>query len=190
MFAVLLHYPFEPRESRRNPSTFDFRVIDEIKSWVADLEMVTIPLMQAFKLARYGLHNVLEFYASYSREYEHNFVAAFIDHEPFLNSLSNAHGIGYKVREQLKEIERHDESGIIGDGLLALGFLAASVTFVISVLVPLHKPLSPILRKAAFWEPIYFYLVALVIIGYLISKPIAFCMVAIFVIIMKTVIKP
>jgi len=183
MFAIVFYYPFpEAIDSRSVPRRVSLRDIATIQSWASELDDVTIPLIKAYEYARDGLHNVLIVYARFFKDKEPYASISYSSDDPFFKFVYSAGEIGRRVTEQLAAIERHDKSGI-GTLWVALGFLGASVTFVCSVLIPLLNPSNPIIRKVVFWEPMAFYVVALVGIGLLISIPIAFCTAVLFILI-------
>ena len=171
MLALVLHPPFqEVTKSFSDPTPVKFSDggISSVRRWESKLDQVTSPLIQAYEAAPFGLRNVLTHYLIPAKE------PSFFTYDtfewviaPFSKYLMAAHGIKNRVKEQLQEIDRHEKSRI-GTGWLALGFLGASITFVISVLIPLHNFPFSIPREVILWEPTVFYIVSLLCIGYLI----------------------
>jgi hypothetical protein len=165
MVAIGLQHPFpEVKESFHNPELVDFKHdINTVRDWLKKLEDVTKPLMGASEHGISGLSDFMHHYALTDKFAE-----------PFFKNLEIAHGIRQRVKEQLAVIDSHEKSEI-GTWLVALGFFGASITFVISVLIPLCNLPTPIFRKVVFWEPMAFYILALIVIGELISIPLAVC---------------
>src|SRR5262249_22817797 len=101
MLAVLLYYPFPAAiDSRDDPTPVSLPNIVAIRSWVAELEQITIPLVRAYESARNGLRTVLR---NYSLQEQHTDFSMFST--PVFNSMNTAHIIARQVKARLQEIE-------------------------------------------------------------------------------------